>query len=353
MNNQISRLKKIIFWILSPFLVVIIVLIIAEGGVRILKLAPQINTYAHYISDPYLPYRPKPLSKIENRNDEFTDIYQYNSEGFRDYEHDYKKPDGVFRILGIGDSFTHGAGAPFEKTYLYRLEKMLNKNNNIPKIEIINAGIPGFFPESERLLLKHYGVKYSPDVILVGFLPNDIIDTAFGIDFVKANNLGYLSSKIARQYGDFETLLYLRSHLVQTLWGRRIIRKIKKKYPIKWEDVYIKGGFHEKEWQKVEYEYLKMIKIANKIKAKMIIVHIPQRGPWNKSKEYPAERLANFCKKNGIGFIDVLPAMKSASQLNNNLYWEKDGHCNEHGYEVIAKAIYSELIKNYCITDLL
>ena len=123
---------------------------------------------------------------------------------------------------------------------------------------------------------------------------------------------------------------------------------MEKKYQIKWEDVFKKDGFHEKDWQKVESEYFKMIKIAEQIKSKMIIVHILQSGPWDRSREYPAERLASLCENNGIGFIDVLPAMRSAS-TRGSLYWEKDGHCNENGYEVIAETVYSELGKDKVI----
>jgi hypothetical protein len=47
--------------------------------------------------------------------------------------------------------------------------------------------------------------------------------------------------------------------------------------------------------------------------------------------------------KEGISFIDVLPAMKEASKYET-LYWKKDGHCNSAGYRVIAETVYSKLI---------
>ncbi len=36
------------------------------------------------------------------------------------------KPEGTFRILGLGDSFTAGWGAAYEETYLRRSEVALN-----------------------------------------------------------------------------------------------------------------------------------------------------------------------------------------------------------------------------------
>ncbi len=44
-------------------------------------------------------------------------------------------------------------------------------------MEIIKAGIPRFFPRPERLLLEHEGHTFQPDLILVGFVPNDVMDT--------------------------------------------------------------------------------------------------------------------------------------------------------------------------------
>ena len=124
---------------------------------------------------------------LEGRNatDEFDYSYRHNSVGFRDVEHALSKPDGVFRILGLGDSFTYGAGAAFEETYLYRLEAMLDqRTGDHPTVEIIKAGISRFYPESERILFEQYGVHYSPDLVVIGFVPNDVIDACLGIDAV-------------------------------------------------------------------------------------------------------------------------------------------------------------------------
>ena len=73
-------------------------------------------------------------------------------------EHAYAKDESVFRILGLGDSFTYGVGADFEQTYLYLLEKMFNERaGKHPSVEIIKAGIPRYYSEPELILLNEYG----------------------------------------------------------------------------------------------------------------------------------------------------------------------------------------------------
>ena len=48
--------------------------------------------------------------------------YRINADGFRDRIRSRPKPDGVFRILALGDSVTFGYGVEEDETYPMRLE---------------------------------------------------------------------------------------------------------------------------------------------------------------------------------------------------------------------------------------
>ena len=96
-----------------------------EIAVRALGLAPALpNQYAMFVKDPILPHKPRPGSVIEGRSltDEFDFRYAHNSLGWRGPDVSRPKPPGTFRILGLGDSFTYGAGVDAAETYLARLE---------------------------------------------------------------------------------------------------------------------------------------------------------------------------------------------------------------------------------------
>lgn len=327
------------------YLVVFVVLAI-EVSVQLLHLAPSItNPVWNFTSDPYLPYKPRPFSVISGRShsNEYDAEYKHNSLGLRDTEHTIAKPDGTFRILGLGDSFTYGQGVNFEETYLYRLEKMLNeRKENHPKVEIIKAGIPRFFPEPERILLEKYGLKYSLDLILIGFLPNDVTDTFLGIDAVKVDDAGYLIQKEAKGMGKIGKWLYIHSHLSRIILNKYMSSNTKKR-PVRFREIYKPDSYHEKDWQKLESEYEKIIAIANKANVPILFIHIPQEI-GDDSYSYPPLRLSSFFSKRGVPFIDVLPAMRKAS-LHETLYWKRDRHCNSAGYRVIAETVYSKLIE--------
>src|SRR5690242_11845294 len=64
--------------------------------------------------------------------------FRLNSKGFKDVEFDQKKAIGIFRILGIGDSFAFGV-VPYAANYLTILETTLGASRK--KVEVINMGI--------------------------------------------------------------------------------------------------------------------------------------------------------------------------------------------------------------------
>mgnify|MGYP001609103083 FL=1 len=95
-----------------------------------------------------------------------------NSLGFRDYEYSLKKPNDVFRIAVLGDSFTFGYGIELEDTYTKQLEKMLNENSS-QKYEVLNFGGNGGNTLLEAEYLEKKVINFEPDLVIVGFFPND------------------------------------------------------------------------------------------------------------------------------------------------------------------------------------
>ena len=85
-----------------------------------------------------------------------------------------------------------------------------------------------------------------------------------------------------------------------------------------------------------------MKKLTDSINARLVIVHIPQQGPWKERHSYPAQRLSDWSARNGVQFIDLLPAMKEAPS-QEGLYYKKDGHCRPAGHELIAQTLFTEL----------
>jgi len=339
------------FWIKYSFFLSVVTVLLLEAAVLLAGLAPTLpEHYSKNTTDPYLPWKPEPMSVNEGRTPEFAFSYRHNSMGFRDVEHPIPKPPGTFRILVLGDSFTYGIGAAFEETYAYRLEQTLNERfKGQPRIEVIKAGISRYWPEPERLLLAHYGLAYQPDLVTVGFLPNDIIDTHVGITGVEVNQ-GFLVTRELDTFGDAGVWLYVHSRLFRTLFfqylNRQLAADAARTIALQAPDIYKANGAHEKEWQAVESEYGKMAALASSIGAKFAVIFIPPHIPWPPDTlPYPQQRLAAWAGTQGVTFIDTAPTLAAVSAVRP-VHYPQDGHCTPAGYQAIANAISDGLLNS-------
>jgi len=258
--------------------------------------------------------------------------------------------------LGLGDSFTYGAGAPFDETYLRSLEMMLNSGTSADSgFEVIKVGIQRYFPEPERLLLQHYGIQFKPDLILVGFIPNDVMDSYMGLEAITISDDGTLKTDEAAQLGEVGTFLYHYSHLARILLRKYVSFKLSRKYQIDWPEVYEPDGLDETTWRNIEAEYSKMVKTARSAGAEIVFIHIPispdEAAYFDiKGTSYPADRLKKWAANEQVLFIDTLPVLMAA-EMHQVLYWPQDGHSNCAGYAVIAETIYEKLMDNNLLPD--
>ena len=68
----------------------------------------------------------------------------------------------------LGDSFTFGEDVGDDETYSHHLEQLL------PGTEVINLGVHGYGHDQMLIYLREEGVRYRPDVVILGFLTGDM-----------------------------------------------------------------------------------------------------------------------------------------------------------------------------------
>jgi len=90
-----------------------------------------------------------------------------NRLGYRGEEVAIPKPGGVFRILTLGDSTTHGIGVSPQNTYTEQLERILTEDYSIADVEAINGGVPGYTTWGHVVNLAFRGLELEPDLIIV------------------------------------------------------------------------------------------------------------------------------------------------------------------------------------------
>ena len=304
--------------------------------------------YADYVPHDVLPYQPRPGSVVEGRSefDEFDVELRHNSFGFRGGEPAVPKPPDVLRIVGLGDSFTYGIGAPEDSVYLSLLGERVDRPGQ--RVDVINLGIPRYFTEAQRLVLELYGGQLQPDVVTLGFVPNDIVDTRLGLDGVGVSPDGWLVSadgaEALSELGPGLMWLYRNSHTFRVFFVAWMDRQSDEPH-IEWGDVFKENGSLEGDWREVEDQLDRIAELVDGLGAEFVVVHIPLSGPWGPEASYPADRLRKWARRSDAHFVDALPALAEHDDMND-LYWARDGHATPLGNDIIASVMADFLVES-------
>jgi hypothetical protein len=146
-----------------------------EGTVRTLYPEygiPVFSTKLFTEYDPLLGWRKIPNFRGTHVQKEYTIIERFNSKGLRGPEYPYRKPDGEYRILILGDSFAEGYTVEFQDLFSELLKRQLNAELE-RRVEVINAGTGGYSTDQELLFFRTEGRKYEPDLVIVLYCDND------------------------------------------------------------------------------------------------------------------------------------------------------------------------------------
>ena len=111
-------------------------------------------------------------------SNEFQIHVRINSKGLRNRETSYDKPEGITRILILGDSLTEGIQVPLEDTFAFVLETLLNAEDE-QRFEVINGGVAHYGTDNAVLFYENEGYKYDPDIVLLAFFTtNDVVNNS-------------------------------------------------------------------------------------------------------------------------------------------------------------------------------
>jgi hypothetical protein len=361
-SNRYQRL----FQILVPVLSLLLSIVALELGLAIFHPIPfSIGYNMYFVSDPYTGYRLKPGG---------TGYYQLgipgiaNRQGHRDVEVAEKKPSGVFRILVLGDSFTVGSNVRQEEAWPKVLERQLRDRYG-PKIEVVNAGVGGWDPLQYAQYYEHYGYRFEPDLILVGFFTgNDTYSPLKKLEQSYRAVQGHLVSPEAAASRSVQLKVFLYDHSnLARLWLN--------KGPVQSEN------FHRKKCDEFSEQYLAIqkarlpnhLKYSDQLKqdaqdavdqigrikklagnVPVIVALLPDENQVNPDLQkrligaedaanydfgMPQSMLTRMFRDAQIPSIDLLPSV----QADRRCLYMNDTHWTPQGQALAASIVLSEL----------
>jgi lysophospholipase L1-like esterase len=329
--------------------------LVASLGVAALLGEGMLHVVEHPWSKPVLKTWLEPVellgfrlpSNFEGRGvvDEYI---KTNSQGLRDVEHDWKKRDGTFRILALGDSFTFGWGVKLEESFIKQLERQLAREIALP-VETINAGVPGYGLNHYYIYLKHIGIKYQPDVVVLSYFADDLPYSLkeelkpYEEDFPE--RLQYKGGVLHHsRFYNFITsaaaIVRVRNHATQVDHMRNMeIRRAewgRYDHPL----IMNEGGKGAERIALLE-EYLIRIKaIAADSHARLVMMFIPDISHLYHPEYQNINRiLKQLSGKHEIPFVDMTPIFESTKELSTYYLFPKDAHTNTKGHEAMASAL--------------
>jgi lysophospholipase L1-like esterase len=173
-----------------------------------------------YATDPVLGFRPAPYTRMRNA---WGIEFRHNSLGFRGPEIRAKKAPGTLRVVTMGASTVYGFFVAEEETSAARLERILARRLPGFRVEVVNAGVPGWTSRESLLSLEPRVLSLEPDVVLLMDGRNEVFPQLYNgyrDDYSHYRRLGF----------DFRTLnaswrrLFRLSHLAMILTTRGVGR---------------------------------------------------------------------------------------------------------------------------------
>lgn len=156
--------------VLSVF-VVAIPLLWLEVALRPFLPAHE-KTTSLFIKDDALGWKLRPGAV-----DQWGDVeVRINERGFRGPVVPYETPPATARIAYLGDSVTFGYRvARWEDTYPFVVEDLVEATDSL-SIETVNLAVEGYAQWQQAIVLAGEGDRYHPDLVVVGFVLNDVTE---------------------------------------------------------------------------------------------------------------------------------------------------------------------------------
>ena len=276
-------------------------------------------------------------------------ISHINRYGLRGPNVEPKKPEGVFRILALGDSFTFGEGVADNETFVVRLENMLNAEQNTNtgyRYQTINAGISGYNTLDEVTYLKNRWLMFEPDIVLLTFYLNDAYDESQFGAFISGIGVGTSIE---------EHKLISNSRFLQwalKMWKMwQVSQCVTEIYNSQFSDNPQVLGHN---WNTSKQAITQAVELTSTRNIQIVLVIFPEL--YELTEDYPFkhihEHVYQFAKSLGIPTLDLLEVFLGHDAATLWVH-ATDHHPNAYAHKIAAHAIagflhdlHPKLIKN-------
>jgi lysophospholipase L1-like esterase len=252
--------------------------------------------------------------------------YHINAEGYRGPDFRVEKPADVYRVVILGDSFTFGEGTPDALVYPALLEEALRERRaGGRRVEVLNLGMPGDDVGDALSIYRGYARRLAPDVVVLQWNTNDFPSLR-----VKRDHVQLIGTRYREVFANAEALRW--SRLLS--FGYTRLRRWQLSREL------VAATRSEVETSKEPFAAIGRLRHhAVQGGARFVVLAFPELIRFD-AYPYAAllELLAEYCARQGIALIDLLPAL-SAHRDRELWVHETDHHPNPLAHAIAAREL--------------
>jgi hypothetical protein len=377
-----GHLRRVSGALIAALAGLLVPLVLAEIGLRLFAPQPTAVNVSQW--DPDYGWRNRPGAHGFFHTHEFNMQVRINSLGLRGRETTWDKPDGTFRILGLGDSFAFGHGVDVDSCFLSLAERALDGRSRAaggPRIEVLNTGVGKWGTAPEYLYLKREGVRFSPDAVVLAFcIDNDFANNAdANVLRLEHGRLVHVQSPepTVRKAQQITTLIpgyeFLAQHsqVVNFIRVRASVMEMKRIAAEAGQGAVAGEGLSEgpSSWSDRQLPVTLMLMDSlvaetRRDRAPLLALFIPSRwqlaphpqpgvrGYWD---PVPAAAMTDrvIAHLDSLRVPVVYPLAKLTEAARAGRVYFDEGHLNERGSRVVADALVRGLLRAGCVPAVL
>ncbi len=259
-----------------------------------------------------------------------------NSFGMRGKETTVEKPDGVFRIAVLGDSWAFGWGVGDGEDFPAVLQSLEQAGEGGARVEVLNFAVSAYNTLQELAVLKRKALRFHPDLVLVAYNVNDVENLDPGRKHVT------MESRVRNLEAD----LNARSHLFRLVDDR--LRRLALRRAVErsgkvasYEALYTADS---DAWRRVRGALREIRDVAATEGAKTYLVLCPWINVLSEQNPYQGihRQVMDEAEALGIPALDLFTVFKGwdAAKLRIS---PLDGHPTAEGHRIAAAAIAEDL----------
>lgn len=341
-------LSKIIKPIIIFTFLCIWVAIAGEIFIRIMKPQPMLP---RYVTAGEFGIRVNmPNKDYMHTTPDYTVYLHTNSKGIRaPKDIPYAKPQGVTRIVLLGDSFGMGYGVNLEDSFSEVMRRKLEMHLGSP-VEIINLSVSGFGTAEQLLMFQNEGIKYQPDIVISTWHTTDDKENLrsglfnYVNDELVVNNKTFLPGVKQREMlmripgfnwvmDNSQLYNFLRSRAASIT--KKILLALRAPAPTKAKIKKLSPAYSE-----LTFALVKALeKETQKVGAQFVILDIPKRKTRTTFDSLIPPIYQQY-------FNVVSPISELRDNAGQLLYWENShGHWTPKGCEIVGSKLAQALME--------